>query len=351
LGVPQTYPVNPVRGIMIAGLLADELNTRSVFPANMIETIRKKVPDYRFDIENFRNSAKDTLLKQIYKISRARFKLARYLLDTAAWDSFIFIETALDRLQHAFWQFLDPESINFEANSRYENVILKYYQYIDFEIGTLLKRFDTNTDILIVSDHGAKAFKGGFCINQWLIDNGYLKLKGEINDITGLKPDMIDWKKTKIWAEGGYYARCFFNIKDREEKGIVEKKDTGALKNELKTRLSIIKTRDGRILNNKILFPEDLYHKVTNAAPDALVYAGSLDYRAIGTIGRDDWITEENDSGPDGANHDYEGVFVMHGPGIQSAKAAGCNILDIAPTLLHRMNIQIPSEMHGKIIK
>lgn len=34
-----------------------------------------------------------------------------------------------------------------------------------------------DTAIVVVSDHGTKAMKGAFVINQWLEEKGYLKLK------------------------------------------------------------------------------------------------------------------------------------------------------------------------------
>ncbi|MBN1407576.1 MAG: alkaline phosphatase family protein, partial [Calditrichaceae bacterium] len=155
IGVPQTCPVYPVRGIMAAGLLADGIHSKSVYPASLLTILKQNFPEYQFDIKNFRMANKEKLIKKIYQMTTTRFKLARQLLDTSDWDSFIFVEIGLDRLQHAFWQFMDEQSINYQPNSPYKDVIRKYYQYLDYEIGTLLKRFDENTDVMIVSDHGA----------------------------------------------------------------------------------------------------------------------------------------------------------------------------------------------------
>ena len=126
IGVPQTFPVYPIRGMMLSGLLANGLNSNSVYPANLLNTIKLNMPEYRFDISNFRTEDKEFLIKDIYQMTTARFKLARLLLDTTDWDSFILVEIGLDRLQHAFWQFMDNQSINYQPDSPYKNVIRKY---------------------------------------------------------------------------------------------------------------------------------------------------------------------------------------------------------------------------------
>jgi predicted AlkP superfamily phosphohydrolase/phosphomutase len=335
---------------MITGLLADKLSANSIYPANILERIIKISPDYKFDIKNFRNERKEKLITKIYKMTISRFKLARHFLDTTDWDSFIFIEIGLDRLQHAFWQYMDKQSINFRSNHRYKNVIFKYYQYLDFEIGTLLKRFDENTDVMVVSDHGAKAFKAGFCINQWLIEKGYLSIKIKVDEVTNLTPEIIDWGKTKLWAEGGYYARCFFNIKDRETSGIVEPHDLVGLKSELKKELMNVPGLDGNLLKNRVLFPEDIYEECKGISPDMMIYVDDLNYRVISSIGWNSYVTEQNDTGPDGANHDYSGVFIFNGAEILPKRKEQLSIYDVTPTVLSRMGIAFPDNLCGNVI-
>ena len=39
------------------------------------------------------------------------------------------------------------------------------------------RRFDDDTAVLVVSDHGAQAMEGAICINEWLVQEGYLVLR------------------------------------------------------------------------------------------------------------------------------------------------------------------------------
>jgi hypothetical protein len=56
----------------------------------------------------------------------------------------------------------------------------------------------------------------------------------------------------------------------------------------------------------------------------------------VGTVGNDDIYTFENDTGPDDANHDQDGVFVLWDPrrdhGGQYVE--GLQLMDVAPTVL-----------------
>jgi len=96
--------------------------------------------------------------------------------------------------------------------------MLGYYKYIDKEIGTLLERVDDEDTVMVVSDHGAKKMDGGICFNEWLIQEGYLRVKNYPDKPTRMTFDMVDWSKTKAWGDGGYYGRLFINV---EEKGMM----------------------------------------------------------------------------------------------------------------------------------
>ena len=81
-----------------------------------------------------------------------------------------------DRIHHGMWKYTDPRHPKYEAGNPFENTIHKYYQFIDAQIGELLALLPSHTRVLVMSDHGAQAMEGGICINEWLIEQGYLTL-------------------------------------------------------------------------------------------------------------------------------------------------------------------------------
>jgi predicted AlkP superfamily phosphohydrolase/phosphomutase len=86
---------------------------------------------------------------------------------------------------------------------------------------------------------------GGICVNEWLIREGYLRLKSQPNTLTAIDKCEIDWSKTRVWGDGGYYARIFLNIAGREPQGIVPPGEVEALRNELHAKLEAIADPDG----------------------------------------------------------------------------------------------------------
>ncbi len=86
------------------------------------------------------------------------------------------VEIGVDRMHHGFWKDMDSAHRWHDPNSSFKDAIREYYHLIDREIGTLLPLFDEYTAVLVVSDHGGKKMDGGICINEWLIQEGYLVL-------------------------------------------------------------------------------------------------------------------------------------------------------------------------------
>ena len=173
VGVPQTSPPVPVNGELVSCFLtADTRTDPYTHPPELRAEIERLVGTYRVDVRNFRSDDRDRILAEIYAMTEQRFAVCRHLLDTRPWDFFMMVEIGLDRLHHAFWRFMDPAHPRHEPGHRYRDVIRSYYAYLDDEIGELLERFDDDTAVFVVSDHGARPMEGAICVNEWLATRG-----------------------------------------------------------------------------------------------------------------------------------------------------------------------------------
>jgi predicted AlkP superfamily phosphohydrolase/phosphomutase len=351
VGVPPSYPPREINGNLISCFITPSTD-KYTYPPELKEEIESLVGEYIFDVV-FRTEERDKLLKGIYEMTEKRFEVIKHLLRSKDWDFFMNVEIGLDRLHHAFWKFYDREHPLFEPGSKYENAIKDYYVYLDKKIGELTSLLDRDTIVVIASDHGTKRMKGCFCINEWLIKEGYLVLKNRLSEPTELGKCEIDWRKTRAWAWGGYYSRIFVNLRGREPEGTVEKDDYEGFLEELKERLSDIPGPDGNVLKNKIRKPEDLYGSAKGDAPDLMASFDDYYYRAAGTIGHDSLFLEENDTGPDDSMHSMDGVIVIYDPNKSvGEEIRGASILDVAPTILHLMRItNTIKEPRGNVIK
>src|SRR5439155_3823133 len=117
-------------------------------------------------------------------------------------------------------------------------------------------------------------------------------------------------------GDGGYYGRLFLNVQGREPQGVVDPSRYEETRDELVAKLEAMPGPDGPPLGTKVFKPQDVYSEVRGVAPDLIVYFGDLEWRSVGTLGTGtvaEVFTYENDTGPDGANHDRTGVFAMAG--------------------------------------
>ncbi len=351
IGVPGTYPVRPLNGAMVSCFLAPSTRQQYTFPPLLRREVEQTVGDYLFDCPEFRTDDKDYLLRQVYEMTDKRFALAEHLLATEPWTLFAMVEIGVDRMHHGFWKYMDPEHRKHPGPGPYEHAILDYHRHVDGLIARLLASADEDTAILVVSDHGAKRMDGGIRVNEWLRRHGFLTLTAEPDRTSSLSDVGVDWAHTLAWGEGGYYSRIFLNVEGREPQGAVSAADYDRVRNELAARLADITDDSGKSIPTKVYKPEDVYPEVNGVAPDLIVHFGDLLWRAVGTVGGPEGIhTFENDTGPDDANHAQDGLIVMAGPGIERGPLYGAHLLDIAPTVLDILGLEIPHSMRGRTL-
>jgi predicted AlkP superfamily phosphohydrolase/phosphomutase len=247
----------------------------------------------------------------------------------------MFVEIGVDRLHHVFWQYYDSTHPKYEPGNKFETAFQDYYRMLDREVGSLLELLPDDVITILMSDHGARPMLGGVCFNDWLIREGYLSLSEQVTEQTPIAKAPIDWSKTVAWGDGGYYGRLFLNVKGREPQGQIEPADYETVRDELIAKLESAPGPDGQPLGTKVLKPQDVYTEVHGVAPDLIVYFGDLEWRSVGSVGNPSLYTYENDTGPDGANHDRDGVFIMKGlPGQATGKVDGMKLVDVGPSIL-----------------
>lgn len=350
VGMPPSYPPKPINGCMISCFITPDATKDYTYPEELKNELKEHFQEYIFDVE-FRTEERDKVLEQIYEMTKQHFKVINYLIQKKKWDFFAFVEIGLDRIHHAFWKYFDKEHPKYVPNNKYENVVKEYYKYLDKAISDLLELIDNDTIVMVVSDHGAKGMKGAFCINQWLIKEGYLKTKEKPERGMFLEESQIDWSKTKAWGWGGYYARIFINVEGREPQGTVPPEDYEKTLDELAEKLKQIHGPNGETFDNRVYKPEEIYDELNGDPPDLIVYLDDLYWRSAGTIGYAEPYLSENDTGPDDAVHSEYGVFILYDPTKESGtELQNLNILDVAPTVLKILNVPVPKEMRGKAI-
>jgi predicted AlkP superfamily phosphohydrolase/phosphomutase len=353
IGVPPTYPIKPLNGntYLISCFLTPGIQSDFAYPAALKQEVLNIAPDYDFDVKQFRTEDKDWLLRQINEMTDKRFRVVDHLLVNKPWDFFMVMEIGVDRIHHGFWKFHDPQHFRYEPGNPYENAIHDYYVKIDRKIGEWLKKVGEDTQVMVVSDHGAKRMDGGVCINEWFWRNGYLAFKKdpEPGKITRFEDLEVDWSHTTAWGDGGYYGRVFLNVQGREPQGIIPEADYEKVRDELTAKLAAIPDQNGKDIGTRVFKPQEIYHEVNGVAPDLIVYFGDLLWRSVGSLGYGSYHTFENDTGPDDCNHAQNGMVILYDPlnpgNHRPVKKA--QLMDVAPTIMEYFGLPVPADMQG----
>ena len=351
IGVPPAYPPQPVEGWRVSCFLTPPSADTFTYPKDLGSEIAEELggDEYIFDIPSFREKGEDFVLEQVFKMTERRFRVARRLVKNKPWDYFMLVEMGPDRLHHVFWQHFDPKHPKYEAGNRFETAFQDYYRYLDREVGELLETLPDDCVTILMSDHGARPMVGGVCFNDWLAREGYLRFTDDVSEATPIAKAPIDWSRTTAWGDGGYYGRLFLNVKGREPQGTIDPSRYEEVRDELIAKLEAMPGPDGTRLGTRVYKPQDVYPEVRGVAPDLIVYFGDLEWRSVGTVGMGGIFTYENDTGPDGANHDRTGVFVMAGlPGQDTGRKEGLNLLDVGPSILSLYGLDAPEGAQGR---
>ena len=257
-----------------------------------------------------------------------------------------------DRIQHAFWRYHEKRSADPARKdlTLTTNPVEDVYRRADQIVGKVMAKYDDkDTVIMVISDHGFKAFRYGLDLNRWLEEKGYLTRKADAHEYSNL--EAVDFSKTKAFAVG--LSGIFLNLKGRMGQGIVQPgKEANQLRQEIAAALMTLKDpeTDQRVIEKAHIAQEVYSGPYKDQAPDIIVgyregYRVSWE-TAIGNV--TDRIFHENTK-PWSGDHCIEHSLV---PGVmfcnRPVAAEGPRLIDIAPTILDMFGAETPGYMDGR---
>jgi Uncharacterized conserved protein len=359
IGVPGAYPPSAVNGALVSCFLAPSTEVTYTFPPALAERLAvwaaQATPGraYLLDVPNFRSDDKERIVRDIYAMCDQRFAVAAALIEEEHPDFLMLVDMGdrshPPRALEAYGPAASVVCPRF-ALCRCDSCVLSPRRCTDRRFADALR---TETAVLVASDHGARPLMGGVRINQWLIAQGDLTLRTMPDAPTNLDQADVDWSRTRAWSAGGYYGRIFLNVRGREPQGVIPPAEYERVRADLAARLEAMPGPDGHPLGNRVFVPQRLYRAVRGVAPDLIVYFGDLAWRAVGTVGGEGIFTQENDTGPDDANHAQHGLFIWRDPQRPGGgrRLDNAQIYDILPTLLRRFNMPVPAGLRGTMLE
>ncbi len=345
LYVPPTSPPSAVNGQLVSCFLTPSIEHPHTYPPELAASLAMRFGAHAPDVGELRRAEPRRLLDELYTTTRQHFAVARALWAEESPDFLMMVEMGTDRLHHGLWRHLDTDHPEHDPHDPLVREARDYYAFVDAQLGALLELVDDETAVLVVSDHGARRMEGAVRINELLRRAGFLVLREEPSTPVALRPEQVDWSRTRAWGEGGYYSRIFFNVEGREREGIVSpdrlESEVNALVATMKDALSPIAVSAER--------PVDLYRTVRGVPPELMVVFGDLAYRASSSVGPGPIVSARDERGDDGANHDWDGIFIAAGAGIEArGELSGVSIYDVGKTVLSLFSIEAPADWLGR---
>ncbi|HKA29564.1 MAG TPA: alkaline phosphatase family protein, partial [Candidatus Binatia bacterium] len=326
------------------------------------KNLRRSDPDYR--------DRALTYLRDMRRQTRLRGEATLRVMASRPTDGVCVVFYAPDRVQHYFWEYVDPERP--AAGSLDDDVraaLLAVYDELDQAVGRLVDAAGLEANVALLSDHGFGAKpERSVRVNRWLANQGLLRRHAfwttrrrvvrkvfpaawrarydTLDHILVNRPKSRAWSETLFTGTAGIWV----HVRGRYPLGCVEPgADYERVRDRILQGLGALTDEVGRRVFRSVQRREELYRgPYVDEAPD-LVAVCDRRFGFIFESLRRELRTPElfgpyEELGYTGT-HDPAGIYLLAGP---AAAALGEHraypIESIAPTVLHLLDVPVPED-------
>ncbi len=131
LGVPGTYPIDKINGIMVSGFISplpSKITPEQVYPEKIFPIVKEwgyGGINESLISKGWHTRAVDVLIERI----KRKEQITLQLLEKEDWDLFVSIFNETDTVSHHFWMFWDKTSPRYQDGLR--EAIPAIYQHLD----------------------------------------------------------------------------------------------------------------------------------------------------------------------------------------------------------------------------
>jgi predicted AlkP superfamily phosphohydrolase/phosphomutase len=403
INVPMTYPAEKVNGFLVAGLDCPSVDSPGfTHPDTLRHRLERDFGSYTIEpglTGAIVGGRIDEAVRLIEEEITQKIEITRSLMRSEPWNLFVTVLRSLDAVQHTFWKYMDPRHPDHDSTGdmRHATVITDTYEKIDGFLGELIGDLDSDTTLLVMSDHGFGPKTAATSqINPWLASQGLLtysqhgtsrathvlrSMYGRVVGMTSrrMKEKLwnafpwlrdrvqsrlcfagIDWRNTRAYSDA-LFANVRVNLRGRERDGIVEPGDEyEELVSVLVNGIRELKdTKTGESIVENVFRKEDIYSgSHTSKAPDILIrWREDIFVTGIAGVEADIHRTQGGPPVPGedpriiSGDHHLQGILMARGPDVKAGlETHGARLMDLAPTVLYGMHECVPADMDGRVL-
>ena len=412
MNIPFTYPPERLNGFQISGMDTPSETSPFIHPPELREELVEHLGGIQLDIRFLgamsNDERRNQVLAEMKQMDEQWTKAALYLLENHPQDVMMFVFMSIDTVQHYFWQHMDKDHFIHDPKlaPKFGDAVRNVYERLDAAAGQIIDRLPPETTVFVVSDHG-----GGPVVDRTIFLNRYLAQLGLLHyhekatsGIRGLgkkilrlafsslrrtlssrqksrlallfpkirqKGEMayssftsIDWSRTKAYCSEVLASppSIWINLKGVKPQGTVNPEQYDTLVDFIIEKLAELKDpRTGKPVINRVYRRNEIFHgPFAHEGADLVLDWWSEDslFSTQPSFPEDTnkpalIIREHRPSETSewGGTHRLHGILIAGGPAFKSgAEIANARLIDIAPTLLHLLNVPVPEDMDGKVL-
>lgn len=412
VNVPMTFPPRKIAGFMISGLDAPDEKSGIAHPADVFEQVQNPPGVYRIDNRHLGamkdNHARLEVIEEFKRIETVRTDVTLAMIERCPVDVLAIVYNATDQVQHHFWHLMDPahpqhdaEKENGRIDPRLTSAIRDIYEHCDRELARLMEAFP-DADVMLMSDHGAGPTSGPRVrINNALAQAGLLKWAGSsggvVSDMVGkfdsfLRRNLsakqkamlsrllpggrsriesmglapVDWAGTLAFSyEGFTLSPCvWINRKNLFPQGTVAegREYDAACERVIKALTALKDPQTGEQVIPRVHKAREVYDgEYVPGAPDLILdWWEGRTFTMTKSHPRHDgespvlYPPPRMTPGQDITGiHRRDGVLAFGGPHLRQAASGSlppADLIDIIPTTLRLLGLDVPGEMDGRVL-
>lgn len=372
--VPMSFPPTEVEGAMVASYGAPP-GARFCNPAELQERLGDRWPLEDL-LDRAPHSSLARFLDDLLRGLKAQAQALPWIVRETSADCLVAVWPHIDRAQHFFWR---------RRNSDHElsDAVERVYVAMDEATGAVVEAFP-DSDVMVVSDHGAGPLKGDVNLGAWLAAGGHATYgpapRGRLVDLAWKMPPGVrrwgrrlapglareafsktltgqlgsfDWAATDAFL--GFHSDLWLNLQGRELSGTVAPADAPELLAELKEGLlGLHDPRTGEPVFAAAHERAEIFSgDCAEMAPDLMLDSWSAGYRVAPARERSDEfvIPPAPLAGVHeawSADHRPLGIFVAAGPRIAGGRSEELDLYDVCPTALALLGQPVPADLDGR---